>query len=142
MPVESMWGELKRRCTAVEECYDFMLAFAARGVSGDSQTGGPLRSFLSRCAEALIGLGDLFGRIVDEEGLQPAADYHAFIAVLDRDARDAQAAIELVLAQSAINSQMIDNLNASIHIRTLLTDIFLIDEIIKPRLATNSAAIS
>ncbi len=28
---------------------------------------------------------------------------------------------------------MIDNLNASIHVRALLTDLFLIDEIAKPR---------
>ncbi len=40
-------------------------------------------------------------------------------------------AVELVLAQPAISSQLIDNLNASIHLRALLTDLFLIDEILK-----------
>ena len=35
-------------------------------------------------------------------------------------------AIELVLAQPAISSQLIDNLNASMHLRALLTDLFLI----------------
>jgi hypothetical protein len=54
-----------------------------------------------------------------------------FIAVLDRDARDSLAAIELVLAQPVISSQLIDNLNASIHLRALLTDLFLFDEILK-----------
>jgi hypothetical protein len=52
--------------------------------------------------------------------------------VLKRDAADAQAAIQLVLAQPSISSQMIDNLNASIHLRALLTDLFLIDEIVRP----------
>jgi hypothetical protein len=33
-----------------------------------------------------------------------------------------------VLAQRSIGSQMIDNVNASIHVRALLTDVFLIDE--------------
>jgi len=51
--------------------------------------------------------------------------------VLRRDAADALAAVELVAAQSAISSQLIDNLNASIHLRALLTDLFLIDEIAK-----------
>jgi hypothetical protein len=55
----------------------------------------------------------------------------AFLAVLDRDARDSLAAIELVLAQPVISSQLIDNLNASIHLRALLTDLFLVDEIVK-----------
>ena len=57
-----------------------------------------------------------------EERLEPAEKYQAFLAVLDRDAHDSLAAIELVLAQPAISSQLIDNLNASIHLRALLTD--------------------
>ena len=57
--------------------------------------------------------------------------YQAFLGVLERDAQDSLAAIEIVLAQSIISSQLIDNLNASIHLRALLTDLFLIDEIVK-----------
>jgi len=53
------------------------------------------------------------------------------VKVLDRDANDTLAAIHLVLAQREIGSQLIDNLNASIHLRALLTDIFLIDESLK-----------
>jgi hypothetical protein len=37
-----------------------------------------------------------------------------------------------VLAQPSISSQLIDNLNASIHLRALLTDLFLVEEILKP----------
>ena len=51
--------------------------------------------------------------------------------MLDRDARDSLATIELVLAQPAISSQLIDNLNASIHLRALLTDLFLVGEILR-----------
>jgi hypothetical protein len=39
----------------------------------------------------------------------------------------------MVLAQPSIGSQIVDNLNANIHVRALLTDLFLIDEIIKKR---------
>ena len=63
--------------------------------------------------------------------LDPAEKYHAFFAVLQRDASDSLAAIELVLAQPAIGSPLIDNLNASIHLRALLTDLFLLTEIAK-----------
>ena len=130
-----MLDELRERCNRIEECYEFMLAYAAQGLPGDrgSQSGGELRTFLGRCDEALTGLAQVFTRIVDQEGLQPADRYHAFIAVLDRDARDAQAAVQLVLAQPSISSQLIDNLNASIHLLALLTDLFLIDEIVKPQ---------
>jgi hypothetical protein len=36
-----------------------------------------------------------------------------------------------VLEQVSISSQLVDNLNASIHLRALLTDLFLIDEVLK-----------
>ena len=33
-------------------------------------------------------------------------------------------------------AQVVDNLNASIHVRALLTDLFLLDEVLKERQAT------
>ena len=42
------------------------------------------------------------------------------------------AAVQLVLAQQNITSQMVDNLNGMIHLRALLTDVFLIDEMLRP----------
>ena len=71
--------------------------------------------------------------MVKQKDLQPAKHYNAFLAVLERDARDSLAAIQLVLAQDTLSSQLIDNLNASIHIRAMLTDLFLVDEIFKPQ---------
>jgi len=48
-----------------------------------------------------------------------------------RDAGAAGAAVRLALTMPSISSQLIDNLNASIHVRALLTDVFLIDEALK-----------
>ncbi len=128
-----MLAEILNRCDAVEECYEFMLAYAAQGLPSEqgSKSGGEVRGFLLRAAQALTGLAEICARAVQEEGLEPADKYLAFFAVLDRDARDSLAAIELVLAQPAISSQLIDNLNASIHLRALLTDLFLVSEIVK-----------
>ena len=129
-----MAGDLRDRCDRIEECYEFMLAYAAQGLRDDreSPSGGQLRAFLGRCDEALTGLAESYRREVEAQGREPAERYGAFLAVLDRDAQDAQAAVRLVLAQPAISSQVIDNLNASIHLRALLTDLFLIDEILRP----------
>jgi hypothetical protein len=80
---------------------------------------------------------------VRNEGLEPAEKYQAFFDVLNRDSRDSLAAMELVLVQPAISSQLIDNLNASIHLRALLTDLFLVDELLKmQRQAATPVAIS
>ena len=125
--------ELRSRCDRIEEAYEFMLAYAAQGLQTDrgSGAGAQVREFLRKADEALHGLADLFRDLVSREQVEPADKYHVFIAVLARDASDAQAAIQLVLAQPSISSQLVDNLNASIHVRALLTDLFLIDEILK-----------
>ena len=130
-----MREKLEKSCDAVEECYEFMLAYAAQGIGGDegSQSSDQLRGYLTRAVAAVAGLAETFTALVKQDGLQPAEKYHKFIAVLDRDAHDALAALELVLSQPTISSQLIDNLNASIHLRALLTDLFLIDEITKPK---------
>jgi hypothetical protein len=128
-----MREDLIRRCHAVEECYEFMLAYAAQGLPGDAgnQSGGQLRGLLDRAVEALSGLVETAAAIVAREQLAPAERYQAFLAVVNRDAEAALAAIQLVQAQPSISSQLIDNLNASIHLRALLTDLFLIDEILR-----------
>ena len=130
-----MLAEIGIRCEAVEECYEFMLAYAAQGLPSDegSKSGEQVREFLQRAVKALAGLADACAMAVKEEGLEPADKYVAFFAVLDRDARDSLAAIELVLAQPVISSQLVDNLNASIHLRALLTDLFLLSETLKPQ---------
>jgi len=123
------------RCSTIEECYEFMLAYAGQGLSGkeNSQASSQVREFLNRAVEALTGLAEAYAGAVRQENLQPAERYHAFLAVLEKDALDSLATIHLVLAQAVISSQLIDNLNASIHLRALLTDLFLIDEILKPQ---------
>jgi hypothetical protein len=130
-----MRDEIGARCAAIEECYEFMLAYAGQGLAGDegSKSSGQARDYLHRAVEALSGLAGAYAAAVKKENLQPAESYQAFLDVLDRDARDSLAAIQLVLAQITLSSQLIDNLNASIHLRALLTDLFLVDEILKPQ---------
>jgi hypothetical protein len=130
-----MPADIDERCNTIEECYEFMLAYAAQGLPSDhgSQAGDEVRGYLHRALNAIAGLVASCAMTVKEQGLQPEERYHAFFVVLDRDARDTLAAIELVLAQPAISSQLIDNLNASIHLRALLTDLFLLSEILKPQ---------
>jgi hypothetical protein len=128
-------AELGSRINIIEEAYEFMLAYASQGLSSDQEndTGRQAREYLKKCDAALTNLGDFLNSFTDRAGVGSVAPYRAFIAVIDRDARDAQAAIQLVLAQTAISSQLVDNLNASIHLRALLTDLFLIDEVFKSR---------
>jgi hypothetical protein len=130
-----MLQDLRDRCNTVEECYEFMLAYAAQGLAADAGTdkGSQLRNLLGRAVEALNGLAESYESAIGNDGLEPAEKHRVFLTVLETDSRHALAAMELVLAQPAISSQLIDNLNASIHLRSLLTDLFLVDEVAKVR---------
>ena len=126
--------EFQRRCDIVEESYEFMLAYAAQGRQTDkgAAAGRNVREYLDKMVAALEGLTDVVDAAV--KGLDPELPKTgaAFFAAVDADARVALSALELVLSRADISSQLIDNLNASIHLRALLTDLFVVDEVLKP----------
>ncbi len=115
-----------------------------------------MRSYLRGFEEALDGLDEAFRRRLLEGGADgtagsaepgdgagpapgagtdnaPGADPDAVDAALDvlrRDAEASRALVRLVAAQASVSSQLIDNLNASIHVRALLTDVFVLGELV------------
>lgn len=127
---EAPTDEIRGRIDAIEEAYEFFLAYAAQGASGDgaSKAGGQLRHFLGSMAGALDGLGDSVRRAA--RGMKPADAWEDVCRVVDADAGAALAAVRLVAAQASVSSQLVDNLNAGIHLRAVLTDLFLVDELL------------
>src|SRR5262245_25237987 len=113
----------------IEEAYEFMLAYAAQGRREEEDAGSGIRERLTR-AEAALGV--IASATVDAiaSGAQATATAE-FLDVVKADAARARAAFRLVLAQRSIGSQVVDNLNATTHVRTLPTDLFLLDETIK-----------
>jgi len=134
-----MRAEICRRCRTVEESYEFMLAYAAQGIASEdcSQSGNQIREFLQRAVDALSGLANVCATMANDAS-GSADKYLAFLGVLDRDADDAIRTIELVLAQPTISSQLIDNLNASMHLRAVLTDLFLLGDIARQQMVVAS----
>ena len=117
---------LAARIAEIEEAYEFMLGYAAQGHQRGKE-GDHVRDFLKRVDAALTGIGEATLKAAAAAGGDPAV-FRPYVATLEEDARKAQAGLRLALAQRAIGSQLVDNLNASIHLRALLTDLFLIDE--------------
>jgi len=125
---------LKERIEAIEAGYEFMLAYAAQGRSTDQGGGGVganLRELLHNMDTALDGLGKETLAATERQDPELVETSHAFFDAIHEDARRAQGVIRLVLGQEDISSQLIDNVNASIHLRALLTDLFVIDEALK-----------
>ena len=128
--------ELKAHIDTIEETYEFFLAYAAQGVSGSGAgVSGELTNYLNRADQALAAFEGGIGEAAQGADADAVAGMDQ---VLQRDARDTRAALTLVKAQPSISSQLIDNLNASIHFRALLTDLFLIDEALKVAASASS----
>ncbi len=125
-------AQLKTQVDAIEASYEFFLAYAAQGATGDAaeRADAQVRDFLTKMEAALGTVGSGFRELIAIEPVSPAEPYHAMIDVLERDAKDARAAVQFVLAQSTITSQLVDNLNSSTHVRAVLTDMFLVDEVL------------
>jgi hypothetical protein len=51
-----------------------------------------------------------------------------FTSAVENDVRIARGAIAVVLSRAQIPSLLVDNLNASVHLRALLTDLFLLEQ--------------
>ena len=126
---------LRAAIDTIEQAYEFMLAYAAQGFVGDEAggAGSQIREVLTRCQAAVEQLSVHLRSLVEGKPLAPAGDYDAFIRIVERDAADTGAALRLILGQGTISSQLIDNLNAWSHLRALLTDLFVIDEVLKGR---------
>jgi hypothetical protein len=125
--------ELAKRADAIEGGYEMMLAYAAQGLSTDqgAANSDQLRDHLKRFDQALSGLAQCYRDCAAALGVGSADALDGFLNTLERDAMTTQSALRLVLGLPGISSQMIDNINASIHVRALLTDVFVIDEILR-----------
>ena len=117
---------LSERLEAIEAGYEFCLAYAAQGRTDDA--GSQAREMLERMYAALDGLAPLAETSLPQADARYAASTRQFLDAVQRDATVARGAIGLVLDRKAISSLLVDNLNASIHMRALLTDLFLIDQ--------------
>lgn len=105
---------------AVESGYEFLLAYAAQGKETDV-TGGSGVSEIRTTLESMLKASTAIASELDDS----AVPFHG---VTVDDANKTVAALTLVLAQPGISSEIVDNLNASIHLRALLTDLFLLSE--------------
>lgn len=127
---EALSERLSERIEAIEAGYEFMLAYAAQGY--EPNQGGNHEHDIRRHLDAMRAALDGLGAVAEAAaGARGGLDHAPFVAVLSNDAAKAAAAIGLAANREGISSQLIDNLNASSHLRALLTDLFLLDEAIK-----------
>lgn len=120
----------------IEAAYEFMLAYAAQGRDREPSGGGAgpsIRVFLTDLetglrhltAAARMKMAELQANVDALQALE------SFSEQLETDAGRALKVLRVVMTAPALSSQLIDNLNASVPLRCLLTDLFVLDETIQ-----------
>jgi hypothetical protein len=115
---------LAARIETIERGYEYLLAYAAQGRQDDAGT--ELRGTLNAMHSALDDLAALLGAAF--ASLPASSGVPELLDATARDVRVARGAIGLVLSRREIPSLLVDNLNASVHLRALLTDVFLLEQ--------------
>jgi hypothetical protein len=111
----------------IESAYEFMLAYAAQGRDTDegAKTSPSIRETLEGLLAALPAVGPALAAASPDDAAKDLA------RVIAEDAARAATSVRAALACTRISSQLVDNLNASIHLRAVLTGLFLADEIVQ-----------
>ena len=127
---EAVATKMRSAFDDIEEAYEFMLAYAAQGRRSEGPGGaGPsqIRQFLQQ-----------FGRAADalSESLAGMSEGDAASGFRKRwldDIAAVRSIVDMLLAQPSITSEMVDNTNGLIALRSFLTDIFFADHVMLPK---------
>jgi hypothetical protein len=119
----------------IETSYEYMLAYAAQGrktepATGNGADGPSIRDFLQDLIWSIEHISEGFLQAL-QPGEKNLENIQAFNSTLTADALSALTVVKMVYDAPTLSSQLIDNLNASSHLRCLLTDIFVLDEVQK-----------
>ena len=116
---------LGKEIEVVESGYEFLLAYAAQRRPPHIEDEYPTphaRPTLTSMVEAMETVAEALNE----------SKQHDYERVIIEDIQKATATIRFVLAQPRMSSELSDNLNASIHLRAVLTNFFLYSELFRP----------
>lgn len=117
-------ADIRGRVEAVEEAYEYMLAYAAQGraTEGAGPDGSHIRAFLEQFQEAAVFLSAHAGEAVAAEGAA------GFLGAFARDSEVVLSVLRILLARDDIPSEAVDNANGLIAVRSYLTSLFFLDK--------------
>ena len=117
--------KIRENIELVEEAYEYMLAYAAQGRAdeGAGPDGAHIRTFLVQLNEAT---DDILAVMDDVHAISPNSS--AFFEALKSDAATVKSVMSIMLGKENVSSEMIDNANGLISVRSYLTALFFIDK--------------
>lgn len=117
--------EIRKNIELVEEAYEFMLAYAAQGRAdeGAGPDGAHIRTFLKQFSDATDRIIEDLDKLSEPNGAM-----ETFIKSAESDAKTVKSVMAIMLQKENISSEMVDNANGLITVRSYLTALFFIDK--------------
>lgn len=109
----------------IESVYEFLLAYAAQGRSPHQEEHGQPPPHAGPELDRMIAAMENLHSVLKNS-------HDAFEQVITDDLEKAGSAVRFARGQKFMSSELVDNLNASIHLRAVLTDLFLYSEQFRP----------
>ena len=123
-----MSDSIRAHIERIEEAYEFMLAYAAQGRSdeGAGPDGAHIRTFLNQFDTAAAA-------IVEElDTLPQGGEAEAFLDSFKADTAIVTSVLRTMLARDQVTSEVVDNANGLIAVRSYLTGLFFLDKVLLP----------
>lgn len=120
-----MSNDINEAIEQIEISYEYMLAYAAQGRATDQgDHPSPVREYLDKMhssCDLLLSSLEYDKKFKNEH----------FIDAVISDIKVSRSLLALALRMKDISSQIVDNLNASVHLRAMLTDLFVLEDVLK-----------
>lgn len=118
-------SDIRTQIEAVEEAYEFMLAYAAQGRAeeGAGPDGAQIREFLRQFDDAVGAIAGMIDTLPAVSG-----DAAGFAASLRKDSEIMSSVLRIMLASDNVSSEVVDNANGLISVRSYLTSLFFLDK--------------
>ncbi|MEE2746131.1 MAG: hypothetical protein VX617_04525 [Pseudomonadota bacterium] len=116
---------IREEIEKVEEAYEYMLAYAAQGRAdeGEGAEGTQIRIFIKQFLAAVEVLSEALAGLS-----KTSVDLNTYISGFNRESDIMASILKIILANDNISSEVIDNANGLISVRSYLTSLFFIDK--------------
>lgn len=123
--------ELQEHIESAEEAYEFLIAYAGRGLDRNQPPGTSeeVRDHLEMLGGALADGHEAALVVADEHDVDGADHYESMLQTMDEEIDEARTIVALLAAQDRITSAQVDNMNGMSVFQSVMMKFFFLDEL-------------
>lgn len=120
-------NNIRKSIESIEEAYEYMLAYAAQGRSdeGAGPDGAQIRTFLEQYLASISSINIGINQLAKDNPI--VTD---FINSFQSDSASMASVLQIMLDKKNISSEVVDNVNGLILVRSYLTSLFFLDKVL------------